>query len=168
MSEQVREHLRLLSIFHYVVGGIGYVVSMIPCIHLALGIFFLVAPPEKFSPPKIEVSNGQTVEVEQVQPVTPFPSKLFGGIFVGVASMIILGGVTLSSVIVTAGRRLAARRSHTFCLVVAGIECLFMPFGTVLGIFTILTLVKPEARQLFGLPDLGMEGSASAADSAGS
>jgi len=30
-----------------------------------------------------------------------------------------------------------------------------MPFGTVLGIFTILTLIKPEARQLFGLPPMG-------------
>ena len=39
-------------------------------------------------------------------------------------------------------------------MVIAGIECFIMPFGTVLGIFTILTLIKPETRQLFGLsPD---------------
>ena len=55
--------------------------------------------------------------------------------------------------VVLAGRRLAALRSHTFCLVVAGIECFFMPFGTILGVFTILTLLKPEAKRLFGVEE---------------
>jgi hypothetical protein len=152
----VREQLRLLSIFHYVVGGIGYLVSLIPCIHLAIGIFFLVAPEETFQPPtptKVEQVAGESAGTP-IAPVSvaPFPAKLFGLIFTVIASVIILCGFTVSTLIVVAGKRLAALRSHTFCLVVAGIECLFMPFGTVLGIFTILTLFKPEARQLFGLP----------------
>jgi hypothetical protein len=106
--------------------------------------------------------------VEHVPQVAPFPSKLFGGIFVGVASMIIAGGVTLSTLIMVAGRRLGARRKHTYCLVIAGIECLFIPFGTVLGIFTILTLVKPEAKLLFGLPAPVPDGVDRTKESAGS
>ncbi len=152
MTEQVREHLRLLSIFHYVVGGIGYAVSLIPCIHLAIGIFFLVAPPETFLGPEVKAPDG-----EVMRPGSPevFPAKLMGTIFTSVASVIILGGFIVSTMIVIAGKRLAAHRSHTFCLVVAGIECLFMPFGTILGVFTILALLKTEARQLFGLPPVG-------------
>lgn len=149
MTDQVREHLRLLSIFHYVVGGIGYVVSLIPCIHLAIGIFFLVAPPETFSGPEVKTPDGEVMAPGSAE---VFPARLMGTIFTSVASIIILGGLVVSTLIVIAGKRLATYRSHTFCLVVAGIECLFMPFGTVLGVFSILTLIKPEARQLFGLP----------------
>jgi len=35
--------------------------------------------------------------------------------------------------------------------VMAGIECLFMPFGTVLGVFTILVLVRESVKPLFGV-----------------
>lgn len=157
----VREHLRLLSIFHYVVGGMGYLISLVPCIHLAIGIFFLVAPEETFQvpPPPRPVPaspepGAETTPVAPVAPVPPFPSKLFGVIFTTVASVIIVSGMIFSTCIVLAGRRLASLRSYTFCMVIAGIECFIMPFGTVLGIFTILTLIKPETRQLFGLsPD---------------
>jgi hypothetical protein len=31
----------------------------------------------------------------------------------------------------------------------AGVACLFMPFGTVLGIFTIIVLVRPQVKALF-------------------
>ncbi|MBL9157047.1 MAG: hypothetical protein JNJ70_06235 [Verrucomicrobiales bacterium] len=168
MIEQVREHIRLLSIFHYVVGGIGYLVSLFPIIHLAMGIFFLAAPEEFFEPPKppkITVSSiGETpaVEVEkpaaefrELAPNEVFPARLFGLLFTILPAIMILCGFIVSTLIVIAGKRLAAHRSHTFCLVVAGIECLIMPFGTILGVFTILTLLKPEARQLFGLPPLG-------------
>ncbi len=36
--DQDLEHLRLLSIFHYVVGGIAGLFACFPCIHLVLGI----------------------------------------------------------------------------------------------------------------------------------
>ena len=43
-------------------------------------------------------------------------------------------GWALAGAIVMAGYYLSKRRYYTFCLVVAGVECIFMPFGTVLGI----------------------------------
>jgi hypothetical protein len=156
----LREQVRLLSIFHYVLAGTGYLFSLLPCIHLAIGIFFLVAPEEIFHvpPPSSGVGEGDsggTTPGEPVSPVPPFPAKLLGLIFTSVAVFVIVGGLIFSTCLVIAARRLAALRSHTYCLVMAGIECLFMPFGTVLGIFTILTLVKPEARRLFGEPVAG-------------
>ena len=31
-----------------------------------------------------------------------------------------------------------------FCLVIAAVQCAFVPFGTVLGVFTIVALQKPK------------------------
>ena len=63
-----------------------------------------------------------------------------------------LTGWTLAVAMAIAGRKLAVRRSYTYCLVVAGIECLFMPFGTVLGVFTIIVLIRPSVKALFEPP----------------
>ena len=40
--DPTREHLRLLSIFHFVLGGLGFLVSLFPGIYLAFGILMLV------------------------------------------------------------------------------------------------------------------------------
>ncbi len=40
-------------------------------------------------------------------------------------------------------------RRRLFCLVVAGVECAFMPFGTVLGVFTIAVLMRESVKELF-------------------
>ena len=41
-----------------------------------------------------------------------------------------------------------------FCIVVAGVECMIMPFGTVLGVFTLIMLMKDSVKALFesGVP----------------
>lgn len=36
-----------------------------------------------------------------------------------------------------------------YCLVIAGLSCLFMPFGTVLVVFTLITLMKEPVKELF-------------------
>ena len=35
------------------------------------------------------------------------------------------------------------------CLVVGALECMMMPFGTVLGVFTLIALTKPSVKALF-------------------
>jgi hypothetical protein len=131
--KQDEEHLRLLSIFHYVVAGLAALFALFPIFHLIFGIFMILAP-QKFG------GHGQE------QP----PLALMGWFFVIFASMFITLGWTIAALILTTGRFLARRRHYTFCLVMAGMECLFMPFGTVLGVFTILVLVRESVKQLFG------------------
>ena len=64
-----------------------------------------------------------------------------GWFFVAFASVFILVGWALA-ISALDGRKIIARRKHyTFCFVMACVECLFMPFGTVLGVFTILCLI---------------------------
>jgi hypothetical protein len=74
---------------------------------------------------------------------------LIGLLMTGIASMVILTGWTVSFCIFLAGRYLRQYRHYTFCLVVAGILCILVPFGTALGIFTIIVLVRPSVKTLF-------------------
>ena len=58
-------------------------------------------------------------------------------------------GWTYAIAMAVTGKFLGAHRRHTFCMVMAALSCLFMPFGTILGIFTLIVLSKPEVRELF-------------------
>jgi hypothetical protein len=51
--------------------------------------------------------------------------------------------------ILIAGRCLSRRKGYSFALVIACIECLFVPFGTILGVFTIVALSRESVRALF-------------------
>ena len=124
------EQLRLLAMFHYVVAGIAGLFSLFPVLHLVMGLF-LVFGAKHFS------GTGEP------------PPAWFGWIFIIFASGFILAGLTIATLILTAGRCLARRRHYTFCLVMGAVECAFMPFGTVLGVFTIITLNRETVKQLF-------------------
>lgn len=124
---QDEKNLNLLSVFHYVVGGLTALFSCMFLIHVAMGIAMLTG----------------VFEVEDA------PPRIFAWLFILFPSAFILAGWTLSGFIIAAGRRLKRRTSHTFCLVVAGVECILMPFGTVLGVFTIVVLMKDSVRELF-------------------
>jgi hypothetical protein len=64
-------------------------------------------------------------------------------------SLALLLGWTMAALTAVAGRSLTRRRRYTFCLVIAGLLCLWMPFGTILGVFTLITLTKPPVRAQF-------------------
>jgi len=138
-------HLQLLSIFHYVAAGMVALVACFPIIHLIIGMFFLLAPPETFTPPD---------EVGTPQPVPP-PTLLLGVMFTVIPAIIILTGWTLAVLILLGGRSIARRRGYTFCLVVAAICCMFMPIGTILGVFSIIVLVRPSVKALFDNKQFG-------------
>ena len=127
---QDEEHLRLLVIFHYVLAGITGVFSLIPVLHLILGLFLVF---------------GASHFHNQGNP----PPAIFGWFFIIFACFFILAGLTMAILILINGRCLAARKYYTFCQVMAGVECLLMPFGTVLGVFTLIVLSRPLVKPLF-------------------
>ena len=125
------EYLRLLAIFHYVVAGMAALFSLFPVFHLLFGLFMILGQ-SRFP------SNGGP------------PIAFMGLFFVVFALTFIALGLTFAAFVFVTGRFLAHRKHYTFCLVMAAVECIFMPFGTVLGVFTIITLVRDTVKRLFG------------------
>jgi hypothetical protein len=130
MMEQDEEQLKLLSIFHYVVGGLAALFALFPIFHLIIGLIFILAPG----------SVGSEGEP---------PPAFIGWFFVIFAGMFIIAGWIFAGFVITTGRFLARRIHRLFCLVVAGVECAFIPFGTVLGVFTIIVLMRESVKELF-------------------
>ncbi len=130
IEQRDREQLRLLSLFHYVVAAIVALFSMFPIIHLVVGIGMVTGS-----------VNDQEANQEMI--------AMMGWMFIVMASLIIVLGLTFAVCMVFAGRYLARQEHYVFCLVIAGIECIYVPFGTVLGVFTIIVLSRPSVKQLF-------------------
>ena len=124
------EHLKLLSTFHYVVAGISAFFACIPLIHLAVGIIMTIA---------------SYTEGGDEAPVLLGVGLLFSAI----GAFAVLLGWSLAFCIFLSGRYLAARKHYNFCMVIAAISCLCMPFGTILGIFTIITLTRGSVKGMF-------------------
>ena len=135
MVNQDQEHLRLLSIFHYVMGGVMGFFACFGLIYVVMGMFFALAPAQAFGP-----GPGQQ------------PPAIMGVLFTVMGGMIVLLGWSVAALVIVAGRSLAGRKRYVLCLVAAAIQCLWVPFGTVLGVFTIVVLMRPSVQALFGRP----------------
>jgi len=131
-QNQDQEHLKLLSIFHYIVGGLTALFACLPLLYVALGLAFVLAPASFANKPG-------------AQP----PPGFLGWFFVGFGAFFFLLGQSLAVSMLVAGRFLSKRKRYTFAFVVACLECLFMPFGTVLGVFTIIVLSRESVKTLF-------------------
>lgn len=129
-AAQDEEHLRLLSLFHYICAGVAAFFSCFPIIYLIVGVV-LFFQPQNFGP-----QNNRPPAFLGLFMI------IFGGVF------ILLGG-TFAALLAYAGRCLGQRKNYTYCLVMGGVACMFMPFGTILGIFTIIVLVRPAVKALF-------------------
>ncbi len=127
------EHLRLLAIFHYVVAGFIALFSLFPLLHVGMGIAVLTG---------VMPSNGAANGGDEA---------MLGWFFILIGGGFVLFGELIAFLIFRAGQCLKQRKSHTYCLVIAAIACLFMPLGTVLGVFTIIVLVRPSVKALFGV-----------------
>lgn len=124
------EHLKLLAIFHYVGGGLTAVFACLPLIHLGMGIVMLISP-DFFG------DNGK------------LPPPFLAWMFVALGVIFFLLGEALAICMILAGRFLSHRSNYWFPFVVACVECMFVPVGTVLGVFTILVLARDSVKQLF-------------------
>ncbi len=129
---QDKEHLRLLAIFHYVVAGLAALFCFFPLLYTTVGAIFIFAA--RHGTPK---------------PGEELPPEFLGWIFVVLRLLLFLLGIAMAICILIAGRSLSSHKHYTFALVMACIECLFIPFGTILGVFTIIALSRESVKALF-------------------
>jgi peptidoglycan biosynthesis protein MviN/MurJ (putative lipid II flippase) len=124
-------HLDILSIFHFVGAGLAL-----------LGILFLLGHYAMmhavFANPKFWQDQKQTPPPAELFAIFKWFYLVFGAWFLASGVLNVISGFCLR-----------ARRHRTFSLVVGGINCLHVPLGTVLGVFTIIILIRDSVRELY-------------------
>ncbi len=121
------EHLRLLSICYYVNAAVTAAFSCLGLFYVGMGALLILMP-------------GTGAEA---------PPPAVGYIFAVIGLAFVLLGVGFAVCQVYVGGLLKQRRHRTFCLVTAAINCLFVPYGTLLGVFSFMVLMRSSVEELF-------------------
>ena len=87
------------------------------------------------------------------KPSEELPPEFVGRIFAVIGSFLFLLGIAIAICILIAGHSLAKHTRYWFAFAMACIECLFIPFGTILGVFTIIVLSRESVKALFPTAD---------------
>ena len=125
------DHLNLLAIFHFVVAAMMLLGILFLFVHYTMMHFVFANPDlwkdQKGGPPPEAILNILII------------FYVIGGAF-----MLVIGILNVMS-----GLFLRGRKNRTFSLVVAGIDCLQFPLGTILGVFTFVVLFRDSVRALY-------------------
>jgi ABC-type phosphate transport system permease subunit len=129
-NETDLEHLRWLSIAHYVLSAVIAVFGCCGFIYVGMGAAFIMAP-------------------EAIDEPAGAESTLMGGFMamLGVCFMAFAWGLAVA--LYLSGRWLTAHRHWLFCVIVACVSMLCQPLGTILGIFTLIVLLRSSVKVLF-------------------
>lgn len=138
--EQDQGHLKVLSVCYYVMSGISV------CMALFFGLYIVMGGVMLSASHTSTAGSRQDAEMMQVM----------GGMFLvfgAVAVLFILATAVLEFLV---ARRIVERRSRMLCMVVAALNCLNMPLGTVLGVFTFVVLCRPQVAASFDRAQQGV------------
>jgi hypothetical protein len=123
--------LRILAVLHYVYGGLVALGSLYMLMFGWIGIKILWSP---------AVSAGES----------PLGLPVGAGwdfIAASVAGFLLVGFWAAATIV--AGKRLRHQTHRAYCIIVAAINTISVPLGTVLGIVTIVTLMRSSVIELF-------------------
>src|SRR5690606_27322349 len=118
-----------LALFHYILAGMLAPFGCFPLINVGIGLLLY-----------FEVQNDP-------RPESPPPAVgLLITAFGAVASLV---SWAMAAAAAMCGDPLHVPRRYMVCMVVACLETLNMPFGTALGVFTIVTLSDKQGKAMF-------------------
>ena len=127
------EHLRLLSLGHYIVGGFCILFFSMFIFHFVLSI----TGAWDMTPPSGGPHHPNSF---------PKNPNLIFAVFSGMA---VVGGWALGGLVILTGKWIKHRVRHLATIVVACICIAVVPFGTILGVFTLLVLLRPSVKRLY-------------------
>ena len=127
------EHQRILHIGFYIMAALSGFFSLFALVYMALGGVFLAGALSAMG----NVAN-------------QIPPQL-GWIFLGIGAFFLFCGLTITVLLFLVSKSLEQRRHWVFCMVMAGLCCMQIPWGTALGICAINVLNRPTVRALFEL-----------------
>ena len=132
-NEQIfrdREHLKLLALFHTVVGAGTALFSSMFLLHVFMGVAMLTNP---------HFMGGSSGTAPREAAI----------VFIAIGSAAVLTGWIFGALQYYSGRCIAARKHCGFSSVVAAISSFNIPLGTVLGVFTLIVLNRPSVKELY-------------------
>ncbi|WP_438481692.1 hypothetical protein [Oleiharenicola lentus] len=125
------DHLRLLAVFHFVVAGLSVVGLGLVALHYTFMRVFFMNPDmwkdQKSAPPPVAIMD---------------IFKWFYLVFAVLLVVVVVGNLL-------SGLFIGKRKHRMFSLVVGGINCLQFPFGTALGVFTLVVLTRDSVRESY-------------------
>ena len=139
ISDEVRssiidaEHLRLLSLGHYIVGGLEILFASMFIFHFVM--FFFVASDPQFFPP--------------AKPGQPGPPQEVFRVMGAVIGLFVLAGWTFGGLTIYVGRSIKRRTNRTLSVVIACINLLFIPLGTILGVASLMVLTRGSVKNAY-------------------
>src|SRR4029453_400584 len=101
---QDAEHLRLLSIFHYIVAGLAALFSFFPLLYTTVGAIFIFVARHAAPKPRKEL-----------------PPEFIGWIFAVIGSLLFLLGIAIAICILIAGLLLSKHTRSWFSFLIASL-----------------------------------------------
>jgi hypothetical protein len=126
------DHLRLISIFHFV--GAGFAVLGIGF----LGLHYLFLHAVLSNQDVWRNQRGAMPHPEQFFAIFKWFYVVFGVLFLMSAVANLLSGLFI-----------LRRKYRAFSLVVACLNLIHIPLGTILGVFTLVVLLRPSVREVY-------------------
>ncbi len=136
-----REHCKILAILHFVYGALAIAAIGAVFLHYSLMSSMLDFQDSMMSDPDIQ-SELQEVEFENFMSLY---SRIMMSIYLGTGFFLLLTGILN----ILSGVGLLKFRWKGLIYITSGLNCLSIPFGLTLAVFTFLNLAKPEVSRLF-------------------
>jgi hypothetical protein len=148
--------MNLLAIGFYVRGGMMLLFGCFFMLYVGMLFAFSMIPESSWNQPTTHIAANATANSTPAplaaKPVPP-PVAIFrvmAGIMSGMVVLAwIAGALTLYS-----GNCIKKRKHRVLVYVMAGLNCFFIPYGTLLGVFTFIVLGSPEAIAEWNDPSL--------------
>ena len=126
-----QEQLRLLKLGYFIQAGLTAFMSLFGLLYVFLGIFF-----SSFVP----ATNNGALQA---------PPEFIGHLFALFGGIFTLAGAMFAILQFLTGRSLEQQSRRTLCMIIAALTCIFIPYGTALGICTFVVLGRPSVQRLF-------------------
>ena len=128
------EHLKLLSLFHYISGGITLAFALFFGAYFIL-IFYILSLAE--------------FQKDINPPLNKAMPEAFFTIMLTIFMIIFILGLLFGIGQIISGRLLKLRQLRWFSFTVGIINLLNFPYGTILGIFTIIAIERDSVKQQY-------------------
>ena len=147
ISAEDREHLSALSIGHFILAGVSLFSGIPALVWGVAGATLVDEVGTDVAAAMGDISGQAGVDALGNEAMLDDLHRLIIVTIVAGIALAIVAAIHLAVV----GVQIRQRRWWLFCYLTGWGECVMFPFGTILGIFTIIVLGRASVKKLFGV-----------------